>query len=202
MEWKIYDKNNNIVYELKNGKGYVKKYYFNNIVEFEGEYLNGEKNGIGKEYDYGGSLLFEGEYFNGKKLKGKGYRKKENCGTLIFEGDYLYGHKRKGKSYVKGNLEYEGEYLYNRKWKGKGFDENGNIMYELSNGTGKVKLYEITGVLIFEGEYLNGKKNGKGKEYDDGKLRFEGEYLNGEKNGKRKEYDYTGNLIFEGILYI
>ena len=28
----------------------------------------------------------------------------------------------------------------------------------------------------FEGEYLNGEKNGKGKEYDKGKLIFEGEY--------------------------
>ena len=32
--------------------------------------------------------------------------------------------------------------------------------------------------LIFEGEYLNGKRNGKGKEYyDNDKLIFEGEYL-------------------------
>ena len=36
--------------------------------------------------------------------------------------------------------------------------------------------------LIYEGEYLNGKKNGKGKEYnDDGDLIFEGEFLNGKK---------------------
>ena len=39
------------------------------------------------------------------------------------------------------------------------------------------------GKLIFEGEYLNGRKwNGKGKEYNEfGKLLFEIEYLNGEK---------------------
>ena len=31
-------------------------------------------------------------------------------------------------------------------------------------------------------EYLNGKRNGKGKEYDNnGLLKFEGEYLNGER---------------------
>ena len=37
-------------------------------------------------------------------------------------------------------------------------------------------------MLIFEGEYLNGLKNGKGKEYDwNGKIKFEGEYLNGLK---------------------
>ena len=35
-----------------------------------------------------------------------------------------------------------------------------------------------------------GKKHGKGKEYDyNGELLFEGEFLNGEKVKKRKEYD-------------
>ena len=48
-------------------------------------------------------------------------------------------------------------------------------------------------------KYLNGKRNGKGKEYnDDGELIFEGEYLNGNKNGKGKEYYYDDKLIFEG----
>jgi len=39
---------------------------------------------------------------------------------------------------------------------------------------------------MFEGEYLNGERNGKGKEYNhDDTLKFEGEYL----NGKKKEYN-------------
>ena len=59
------------------------------------------------------------------------------------------------------------------------------------------KLY--TNKVIFEDEYLNGKKNGKGKEYNyEGKVIFEGEYLNGKKHGKGKEYNDSGNLIFEG----
>ena len=37
--------------------------------------------------------------------------------------------------------------------------------------------------LLFEEEYLEGKRNGKGKEYDD-KLLFEGEYLKGKRNEK------------------
>ena len=51
---------------------------------------------------------------------------------------------------------------------------------------GKVKEYDSDGKLEFEGEYLNGERNGKGKEYySNGKLRFEGEYLNGKRwNGK------------------
>ena len=39
---------------------------------FEGEYLNGKRNGKGKEYDYYGNLIFEGEYLNGKRWNGKG----------------------------------------------------------------------------------------------------------------------------------
>ena len=38
------------------------------------------------------------------------------------------------------------------------------------------------GGLIYEGEYINGIRHGKGKEYnDDVNLIFEGEYFNGEK---------------------
>ena len=45
---------------------------------------------------------------------------------------------------------------------------------------------------------MNGKKTGKVKEYDyKGRLEFEGEYLNGEKNGKGIKY-YFGKLFFEG----
>ena len=51
--------------------------------------------------------------------------------------------------------------------------------------------------MAFEGDYLEGKRNGKGKEYINGKLLFEGEYLNGERNGKGKEYK-NGYLEFEG----
>ena len=53
-------------------------------------------------------------------------------------------------------------------------------------------------VFIFEGEYLNGERKGKGKEYEYGQLFFEGEYLNGKRNGKGKEYYSNGNLLFKG----
>ena len=91
------------------------------------------------------------------------------------------------------------------------------------NGIGKI--YDCFGELLFEGEYSNKKKNGKGKEYFFGKLLFEGEFKNGkrngygkqyhplnyglmlsyegeykdgEKNGKGKEYEPNSNLVFDG----
>ena len=35
-----------------------------------------------------------------------------------------------------------------------------DIVFELKNGNGKIKEYDDVGRLIFEGEYLNGKKHG------------------------------------------
>ena len=61
----------------------------------------------------------------------------------------------------------------------------------------------------FEGEYLNGRRKGKGKEYyDNGEIKFEGEYLYGYKRqGKHylknklvAEGNYLFNKIWEGKL--
>ena len=61
-------------------------------------------------------------------------------------------HKIKGKEYIKGRLEYEGDYLFEKKWKGRGYDENGNIIYELIDGTGKVRDYNHwNDALLFDG---------------------------------------------------
>ena len=175
---KGYDFSQNLVYELKNGKGYIKKYSYNGTINHEGEYLYGTLNGIGKEYDNGGNLISEGEYIDGKRNgKGNAYYN----GKLYFESECYNNFELKGKFYVKGKLEYEGEFLYGRKWNGKGYDEKGNVIYELKNGNGKVREYDNAGNLLFEGEYSNGRRNGKGKEYSRGKLIFEGEYLNGHK---------------------
>ena len=120
---------------------------------------------------------------------------------MIFDGEYLYDYRIKGKEYIKGILKFDGKYLYNKKYDGKGFDDNGKVIYELINGNGKVKEYNDNNILIFEGEYLNGLRNGKGKEYNYKVLVFEGEYLNGRKNGYGKEYfNFLGKLKFEGFF--
>ena len=63
---------NNIVYELKGGKGLIKEYDNYGYLIFEGEYLNGERNGKGKECDHNGNLIFEGKYLNGERWEGIG----------------------------------------------------------------------------------------------------------------------------------
>jgi len=107
-----------IVYEKS---GNIKEYSsYDDVLLFEGEYLDGKRNGKGKEYYFNGNLIFDGEYLNGKKIgKAKEYDKYN--GKLIFEGEYLDGKRNgKGKEYYRRRLIFEGEYLNGKKWNGKG----------------------------------------------------------------------------------
>jgi len=210
----------------KGGKGTEYKNEFDKIqnspidrVIFEGEYLNGEKNGHGKEYS-GGDLVFEGEFINGQR-NGKGIEyygnhkvfegeyidgqkcgngeEYDTCGRLIFKGKYLFNHKKSGKKYINKCLEFDGEYLFDRKWTGEGYDDNGNKIYELSNGTGYIREYNENNKLIYEGEYYDGRRNGKGKEYNDknDELLFEGEYLHGKRWNGQKYKCKNNELIID-----
>ena len=136
---KGYDGEKNIVYEIKNGNGYIKEFQDNKL-RFECQYSNGEFNGKAKEYDTQGNIIFEGEYLNGKK-NGKGT-----------EYDF------------NKNIIFEGEYYNDKRWNGKLYDAlDKNITYEIKNGKGFVKEYNF-GSLSYEGEYVSGERNGKGKE--------------------------------------
>ena len=88
-----------------------------NKLIFEGEYLNGKRNGKGKKYYDDGKLMYEGEYLNGKR-------------------------NGKGKEYFKnGKLKFEGEYLKGKKWNGNEYNKNGSKEFEIENGCRKVKQY-------------------------------------------------------------
>ena len=168
-----------------------------------------EENKEIKEEDFDEFSTYEGEYLYGKKNgRGKIYYKKCDKRKIQFEGEFLNGNMWKGKIYnPNGDLTFEGEYLgedglnfFRNIWNGKGDLELKNnwenIIFngEIINGkiNGKVKEYYDIGKLKFECEYLNGEKYGKVKEYnEEGFLQFEGEYLNGKKNGKVKEYYYN-----------
>ena len=121
---------------------------------------------------------------------------------MIFDGEFHFGYPEKGKTkkyYNDGKLEFEGEVLEGIVWNEKGYNKEGKIDYEISNGKGFIKEYDNNDKIIYEGEYLNGERNGKGKLYHkNGKLQYEGKFENGKANGKGKEYDRDGNMIFEG----
>ena len=70
----------------------MKKYHWNGQLIFEGEYLNGKKNGKGKKFNANGELIFEGEYLYDKIWFGKG-KEYNYQGIVIFEGEYLNGER-------------------------------------------------------------------------------------------------------------
>ena len=147
--------------------GRVQELSINHKIIFEGNYLNMKRNGKGEEYEkneLGSILKFKGNYLNGKR-NGKG-EEYYNNGILQFEGKYLNGKRNgKGKEYYNnGKLKFEGKYLNDKEWDGKCYDYNGIEIYEIINGEGYILKYDED-KLIFEGVYLNGEKNGLGKEY-------------------------------------
>ena len=133
-----------------------------------------------------GRLKFEGEYINGKKNgKGKEYK---NC-NLIYKGEYLNNKRNgKGKEYtLDGKLIFIGEYLEGNEWNGIVYDIKNQSENKIKNGKGFIRKYDEYVNLQYKGEYLNGKRHGKGKEYFNNGI-YEGEYSNGKRHGKGKEY--------------
>ena len=110
INYKLYS-NKYIIYEENN---IAKEYYiYNDKLIFKGEYLNGKRNGKGKEFGEYNRLLFEGEYLNGRR-------------------------NGNGKEYDNNKIIFEGEYLNGKKWSGKGYNNQGEIKYELKDGKGFV----------------------------------------------------------------
>ena len=116
---------------------------------------------------------------------------------------------------IKYNKKYQNLFTLNiESYKKK------SCRYKIGGINGPGKEFSLDNdSLVFEGEYLNKKRNGKGKEYNDyGFIIFKGEYLNDKEwigirydrngnikykltnniNGKGKEYYDNGNLRFEG----
>ena len=235
-------------FEIENGTGRIREYTINGVVIYEGDIINGNREGYGEEYYHGkleyqgifmkgkrevegteyypnGKIEYEGGFFNGERNgEGKQY---ELDGTIKYKGEFFSGiWNGKGEEYKDRNLIFKGIYKSGKRWDGNGYDNSGQLLYQLKNGCGYVKEYNDEGILIFEGKYINGVRFGEGKEYNEekelifegtyingkrskgkgkdfnlsGGLKYEGEYSNGEWDGKGKEYENNGVLSFEGIF--
>ena len=119
-----------IIYENER-KGKLYNVYDERLL-FEGEFLNGKKNGKGKEYGYYGDLIFKGEYLNGI-INGKGKEYFDN-GNIKYEGNYFNGfrHGECIEYYYNGTIRFKGEYLYGKIWNGKVFDFYWNKFFEIT----------------------------------------------------------------------
>ena len=162
------------------------------LITYHGEVIKGTriKNGKGKEYYLNGELCYEGEYLNDKR-DGKGKEYSEE-GEIIFIGEFKEGEQWEGIKKIFEEYQDENEqkikYL--------------KYIVQIRRGIpiGKCKEFDMEGNLIYEGEFSNGKRNGKGREILNNNVNFEGEFKDGIKwNGNANEYNKKGNLLFNGV---
>ena len=125
---------------IKHGKGKI--YYSDGNIKYEGEFVNGKKEGRGK-------LIFvNGEYYIGQfsnnKLNGKG-KMYYNNSTIKYKGDF-----------VNGKMERSGKYI---------FEDGDYYIGQFSNGmrNGKGILYYKNNNIRYEGDFVNNKMEGNGK---------------------------------------
>ena len=68
----------------------IKREDENLFLFYEGEFLDGKRNGQGKEYNEDGLVCFEGEYANEKRIRGIKKSYYENK-SIKLEEEYLNG---------------------------------------------------------------------------------------------------------------
>lgn len=192
---------------------------------YQGEILDGKKNGYGKlwskEFSYYGNFKnnkFEGEglleYNNNELFKNyKGYFKegrKDGFGKEIYiNGEFFIGYFKnnlkngKGKLFNKYNsIKLESEWINDlaqeRKYIIEYYD-NGNKKFEGEcnglNKDGIGKEYNYKEELIYEGNYINNERV-NGKIYLNGFVIFNGIFINNEPN-KGKFYHENGVKLVE-----
>ena len=160
---------------------------------YYGTFRYGKKEGMGLLYtckDIKGMEYFMGE-FHQNKIKGFGIKIKVNDTEFIFqegifEREYMIKGKQK-KIKIKENriftYNYEGE-MEKNKYFGKGLLTEKRYIYRI-----KDNFYSLFQEINYNGEFMNGKKNGKGKEIltniiDNNKnYEYEGNFINGLKDG-------------------
>jgi hypothetical protein len=163
-------------------------YYKKNIeVEYKGEIVNGMANGKGEAKD--GKLLIYTGMWKDNLFEGKG---KFTSGYLTYDGDWVAG-KREGYGEYS-NSNYSGGVTFRTSYAGNWKDD-------VFSGKGKISLtntgnsYDLE---TYEGEWLNGKRNGQGIAKNGGR-KWEGQWKDNALHGKGtyfQEYDgqqYVGD---------
>jgi TonB family protein len=111
---------------------------------------------------------------------------------LLFLGLLLFPKCLKSQEGIK--LFYNSDWKITKEDKATYYRE---CEYDLNNFKldGKVADYSLSGNLLMEGSYLNGKRNGYFTfYYDNGRVRNKGNYENNRRVGKWEYYYYNGQL--------
>ncbi|MFK7771181.1 MAG: hypothetical protein AB8F94_03540 [Saprospiraceae bacterium] len=199
-------------YEIKSGNKYEQHLY-------EGDFVNGKKEGHGKGISLGGN--YSGEWKAGKKHgKGKGIidnsakyneyngewkeGEKDGYGTEVnndfilnktgkYVGYWKAGKKHgEGKEYKKGKLVYEGSFYKNRRK-----ITSGCVVGDCENGYG---VFILENKNKYIGEFRNGKKEGQGFEKDPQGNYIIGQWKNNKEDGLVRVYNPSNELMFSGQM--
>ncbi|CRH01310.1 conserved Plasmodium protein, unknown function [Plasmodium relictum] len=210
------------------GRGVLK--YVNGDV-YEGEFSNGKKEGKGKWTDKEGNsydgywkedrkhgegvyktfdgLIFEGSFNNNKK-EGKATittpeKTKYICtfenDEEVGEAEFFFANGDHALGFIKdGNLDKNGRYEFKN-----GDIYVGNFKNGLFHGKGYYKWNSNSSFKIYEGEYIEGSRNGNGQLINiDGRI-LRGKFKNNNLDGEVLEISPQGNqvkVLFDNGKYV
>ncbi len=164
---------------------------------YEGEMVNGKKQGKGK-YTFSNGATYEGDWSDDCP-HGKGKYTYENGD--IYDGDWKNGERSGNGTYITayGHLYFGGYENDQKNGHGKFMNPNGDmyaggIKNNQKHGHGK---YIFISGQTYEGEFKNDHRDGTGKMiYSSGDI-YEGHWKNNKRHGHGK-YTYINGNIYEG----
>ena len=131
-------------------------------------------------YNKYGKKIYYGNILN-YKYHGKGIENYKNSEIAYFDGIFNDGDYDEGIIYdPNGKKIYEGKFMNNNPIISK-----------------NIKLFNLDGTLLYEGDLLDGMYYNYGKMFDDHKLIYEGGFLKGKYNNFGKQYK-GDKLLYEG----
>ena len=192
-------------------KGYIKSENYLILYEKDKEKYSGiAQNGKPKEgkdltlYDDEGYIIYKGDFFN-FNYHGNGILYFVSSNNIYFSGKFEKNDFLEGKLYdLEGKITYSGNFINNIPVEGKNiklYNKYETLIYEGDivncKYDGKGKLYKH-GYLFYVGEFKEGLFNGIGKIYNEDILYYEGNFKNNEINGEGVKYYKNGKKHLEG----
>ncbi|HLG01978.1 MAG TPA: toxin-antitoxin system YwqK family antitoxin [Bacteroidia bacterium] len=179
---------------MRDGKpdGYWKTYHENSKLKSEGNRKNFQLDSAWKFYDEKGKLVFEYTYRDGKK--NGPLRTYNTAGKLVSEETYVNNtkHGPSNTFHANGKIDKTTPFKEGRE-EGVGYeyDSTGVINTIIEYKSGFIKSFER-----INRRDAKGQKQGVWKEFwPNGRVKAEGRYLNDKKDGYFKDYNEFGNLV-------
>ncbi len=158
--------------------GHWRYYDEKGVLQSEGDYVNGKKQGEWKNYYPGGKVSSSGSYENDNAIGPWKYFFED--GTISSSGEFVGGKKNGYWSANHPSGKLKSEITYN-------------------GGSGEYREYYATGKLKLKGLIQDGKSQGPWKYYyEDGKLEGECEFEKGK--GNYTGYYPSGSLQTKGVI--